>query len=300
MLKVFIGCLPGDCDRQELTALIEQYAAIKKLALVTNKNASGQTYCKGYGFAICHSLTDLEALAALDGRIYYRDRPLNFRKYKTGSSLTEEREAFNRRRVFVGNIPVHLHEYQVADLLTRFGAIKKVYFIANASDKRLKFGYAVFHHEATVQRILSTNPRIKTCGVTLRIESFGGKKSPEEQPEEMPALQEKQSPEETQKDAFHLARPREEASMASSGRLLAFKKEGSTRPALSPLRKATVVKSLETDSQSQQFTIKFDKSLCVTKVKVQQNHEPSNIRLNLSMPAFDRVKPRISKAKADE
>lgn len=176
-MRVFIGCVPGDSRNDELVSLLGQYARVSSVMLATDTNPSGMEYCLGYGFAVCDTKDDVQALIALSSKLTYKDRFITLREYKVGSKLKEDKKNFNKRRLFIGNIPRGTTNDQIAEIFSKFGPIENVYFVNTEKEQDYKYGYIVFQEAKTAERALCDTQGIQIGSFKLRVEIFGGKRS---------------------------------------------------------------------------------------------------------------------------
>lgn len=172
MQRIFVGCLPGDTNSRELAKILGRYARLKKVSLVLDDINPHRTYCKGYGFAICESREEAAKLVAQDAKVTYKNRVLALREFKSGSKLSRDRAMFNKRRIFIGNIPIHGDESSLKQVLERFGQVDKIFFVSTDEPSNGKFGYAVFGSVEDAQKLLKSGEVIKYKGRKLRIEQF--------------------------------------------------------------------------------------------------------------------------------
>lgn len=176
-LRVFIGCIPGNSDTQELVTLLSQFAKIQGVMLASDKNPAGDEYCLGYGFAVCESKDDVEALLAQSNKLTYRGRFITLREYKVGSKLKEDKKKFNRRRLFIGNVPQLTSNDDIAQIFSKFGPIENVYFVNQGKEQCYKYGYIVFHDEKAAEKAICDAQGVQIGSYKLRVEYFGGKRS---------------------------------------------------------------------------------------------------------------------------
>lgn len=157
--------------------MLGQFARIQGVMLATDKNSSGQEYCLGYGFAVCQSKEDVDALLAQSNKLTYKGRYITLREYKVGSKLKEDKNKFNKRRLFIGNVPQTTSSTEIMEHFAEFGSIENVYFVDQDKLMSYKYGYIVFHDEKAAERAISGSQGIQIGTFKLRIEYFGGKRS---------------------------------------------------------------------------------------------------------------------------
>lgn len=179
--RVFVGCIPGNTQTAELTDLLSTHASVSGIKLAMDKNSVNRDYCLGYGFAVCPTKDDVEALLKQSNNICYRGRYITLREYKVGSKLREDKKKFNLRRLFVGNIPRNVQSYELRELFGRFGEIENIYTVDHEVEQSYKYGYVVFYTEKAASIALKEKLNIYIHNSKLRVEYFSGKKSTNEQ-----------------------------------------------------------------------------------------------------------------------
>lgn len=173
--RVFIGCIPGDSCEHELACLLSQYATIEKVNLARDINRQNVQYCLGYGFVICPTKDDKKALLSISTPLFYRDRQITLKEYKSGKKLKEEKESFNLRRLFIGNIPSHVSNQYLQLVLSRFGEVEAVYSVDQSAQRMFKFGYVVYLSIESASLVLKHKEEVIIDGTKLRLEYFNGK-----------------------------------------------------------------------------------------------------------------------------
>jgi RNA recognition motif-containing protein len=174
--KIFIGSIPGDTNPEDLLRLLRQHATVIRVSLAFEKKKKA-SLCKGYGFALCQSEADLQALLSLKDRLYYRDRLISLREFEVGSQLREHRLAFNMRRIFVGNVPEATSIEALHGVFARFGAINNIYFVKGDQVDGCRFGYVVYEEVEAARRALDSREGFFIGPQLLRVEEFGGKRA---------------------------------------------------------------------------------------------------------------------------
>lgn len=175
--RVFIGCIPGDSSEAELASLLGEYARVSAVSLARDINRHQQQYCLGYGFAVCPSREDKRALISHANDVCYRGRFITLREYKSGRRLKEDKQDFNLRRVFVGNIPARTSNTSLEKLFSRFGEVETVYSVDQSAKKLFKFGYVVFCDKHAAALTVQNKHEFVVDGHALRLEYFNGKRS---------------------------------------------------------------------------------------------------------------------------
>ena len=176
-LRVFIGCITGNSSSQELVALLSNFAKVQGVMLASERNPQGNEYCLGYGFAVCNSREDVDALLAQSNKLSYRGRFITLREYKVGSKLKEDKKKFNLRRLFIGNVPQTTSSAEIAEIFSKYGKIENVYFVNKDKDQSYKYGYIVFLDQKAAESAISDPAGFQIGTFKLRVEFFGGKRA---------------------------------------------------------------------------------------------------------------------------
>lgn len=93
--KLFIGCIPGTANDQDILSVLMQFGNITSLILERRKNGK----CSGYGYATVSTHNMYEKL--LQATPLYRDRQLSVLPFYDKSDLLKSQIAFNKRRIVV-------------------------------------------------------------------------------------------------------------------------------------------------------------------------------------------------------
>lgn len=174
--RVFVGCIPGNTVASELLELFNKYVPVESVSLALDTNSDLTEFCLGYGFAICSSEEAMRALLDLSGTVTYRNRTITLREYKIGAKLKEDKNKFNQRRLFIGNIASCVQVDTLLDLFSKFGTIENLYLVDHTLNQPFKYGYVIFNNESSASMALLEMNNFHLKGHRLRIEQFIGKK----------------------------------------------------------------------------------------------------------------------------
>lgn len=285
MLKVFIGCLPGNSDKRELRAILDKHAKISSLSIIPESKSQDKLFCKGFAFAICASQDEAQKLLSMNGKVLYRNRYLSFRMYKKGTVLAQERADFNNRRIFIGSVPREVTETDILSTFSAYGSVENVFFIGNKKALKMKFGYVVFRDVESSLRILQEQPVIKFLGKTLRIEGYAGKKKPDtdkREAEEIDLLAEEKRKYEL--DSRIPKAPEDQKALTTLTRTV--KETASIQPTENRSRVLSISDKSSTDSkQATKTKARYGHLylICQQYRQVDCNHYLSNLRLNLHL-----------------
>lgn len=175
--KLFVGCLPGDAQTSELTALFRRHAQINSITLAKKANEQGNSYCVGYGFVICQDRLNANKLLQKSRKLLYRDRLLIFREFKSGKNLIQEKNEVTSRRLFIGNLPPSATDRDLEHLFSKFGQLETAYIVDKPQSNGRYYGYVVFLTESAVYGALNLASSLQIHGSSIKLEPFNGKKS---------------------------------------------------------------------------------------------------------------------------
>jgi RNA recognition motif-containing protein len=148
--KLFLGCIPGSANEEDLLPILLQFASIKNLQLERRKNKK----CSGYGKITVDSISAYEAL--LNSRPLYKERELQILPFLEKTDLVKSQLQFNQRRIVVAQLEKSTTEDELAEYFSRFGAIEKSFVVVNRSDaSMLPYGHVVFADEKAAQAAMN-------------------------------------------------------------------------------------------------------------------------------------------------
>ena len=167
--KLFVASLQSNTKKkkQDLLALFSQFGEIKRVELVSQKKHSKR--CKGFAFVTFERAED--ALQVLNTQVFMKGRKLTIREQLKGKRLHDYKTRFKRRRMFVGDLPAGLTDYELRATFEGLGEVETAYLIRDHhTGESESFGYVLFKSEADVERVLSREVYLK--GVLVRCEGF--------------------------------------------------------------------------------------------------------------------------------
>ena len=173
-LRVFIGCVPGDCDENVLLDILKSFAKVTSIKLARGRNAKNKMYCIGYGYVECFSPMDVEYLLHMK-KVLYKGRELSLRPFKQGNTLKIEKKNFTKCRLFVGGVTSWIKFETLRPLFERFGHLQAFYQVDQSKCMKFKYGYAIFSTPDAATMALEALNGFTIKGCSLRVERFGGK-----------------------------------------------------------------------------------------------------------------------------
>lgn len=149
--KVFLGCLPGDTNAEELSSYFSKFCITPpKMKIKYRKNR----ICSGYGDF--KAVIDKESLdAMLNTNHYYKERSIECRVYLKGKDLREYQERSNRKRVHVGNLSPDLTDKQLYEAFSLHGDVKRAYIANSLDTDGCCFGFVTFERKEDADLALS-------------------------------------------------------------------------------------------------------------------------------------------------
>jgi RNA recognition motif-containing protein len=172
--KLFVGSVPGNAKSGELLSLFRAHANIVKVKLAMDNK---KKLCKGHGFVVCASDQDLDQLLQVRDKLFYRERLISLREFQKGSKLIENRVEFNKRRIFVGNVPRDSEAEDLAKIFSVHGEIEKIYLVAKEGLDGFRYGYVVYKSVQSADKVISISDNFSLNNTQLRVELYGGKNS---------------------------------------------------------------------------------------------------------------------------
>lgn len=173
--KIFIGCIPGNSNSQEISTLLNQFAIVLNVSLGIGRNKFNEEYCLGYGFGVCPTKKDVDILVQKSNSLLYRGRSISIREYKYGDNLESEKNNFNRKRLFFGGVAPGIPLSRVQEFFSQFGELENVYFANKVDELSLRYGYLVFCRVEDATHLINNKEGLCLDGCSIRLEAFNGK-----------------------------------------------------------------------------------------------------------------------------
>ena len=145
---MFIGCLPAQSSEEELYKYFSKFCQISHLKLKYRSNR----LCAGHGSFICQELSKLDKL--INHSHFYRGRSLECRPFFSGAELKRYQKRFNKRRIYVGNLPPNMTDWGLFEEFSKFGDVIRAYTANNPDKQGRKFGFIVFKEEGIIEKLL--------------------------------------------------------------------------------------------------------------------------------------------------
>ena len=151
--KIFIGCLPGIANEQNLIEYFSKFGEVINVDVKYNKHT--KKICSGFAAITVYENTEKLILAKKD-HIFF-NRYIDCKKYIKGKKLEKKKKEFEKRRIFVRNIPRKFTDGQLKEFFTKFGAVERAFVIRNSKKigkKQNLYGFVIFQDEKSAKEAL--------------------------------------------------------------------------------------------------------------------------------------------------
>lgn len=137
--KFFIGCLPANTDQNEIQKIFEALCPdISNLKIKYRSNK----ICAGYGhFRASATPKNLRKLEKAE--IFYKGRVLECRPFMKGKKLEEYLNNYNKRRLYLSEIPSGISDQELHIFFSKIVEIKRAYKANNLDKDNKQFGFVV-------------------------------------------------------------------------------------------------------------------------------------------------------------
>jgi RNA recognition motif-containing protein len=143
--KIFMGGLPKVSSEEELFSFLSQHAKIFEIS-IKRKNNDKKGRCKGHG-VVTTDAAGYNSLLSLN-QFQYSDRLVTLTHYYSGSDLKHYQETFNKRRLFIQNLPESFEEAELETTFSFYGELGGFYFRKEQEGtKERRIGVVIFHKE---------------------------------------------------------------------------------------------------------------------------------------------------------
>lgn len=147
MYKIYVGCLPACCSKDQLLSYFSCFGNIKN-AKVLRKS---KKLCSGNGVLLCGDLETFSRILShrtfsMSGRSIFCEPLLR------GEQLQQKNKELSERRVFLSNIPPYMNDTAIEQLLSRFGAVQNAYRIRTLNDEKKPFGFVTFYDSESASK----------------------------------------------------------------------------------------------------------------------------------------------------
>lgn len=163
-MKIFIGCLPAETVEEELCDYFKRFCHLDNFKIKYRSNK----ICAGYGHFICLNPTQRVLTKLFRTSHYYLERSLEVRKYLTGEALDAYQFQFNKRRVYIRNLPPKVKDQELEVIFEQFGPVERAYQANNPDKDQVYFGFIVFAKQGIIENIIDTSIMIQNYEVQIR------------------------------------------------------------------------------------------------------------------------------------
>lgn len=140
--KIFIGCLPGNTEQEEIHLHFSKYCEIIKLKIKSRSNG----VCAGYGH-FTTKISDQKLKELLASNHMYKGRKLDCRVYIKGEKLKSFLEDFTSRKIYVEGIPEGTTDEELYHFFSRFCQVNKAYIANQKHTHDSVFGFVVANNK---------------------------------------------------------------------------------------------------------------------------------------------------------
>ena len=151
--KVFIGSLPGTTTDMDLKKYFSEFGEVFKIDVKYNRRPP--KICSGFGVITVSEDTADKILAQKEHRLL--NRVVDCKKYMSGKELNQQTKQFERRRVFIRNIPRSFSDEDLKSIFRSFGNIERGFIIRDSKKigkKQNLYGFVIFKNEISAEKAL--------------------------------------------------------------------------------------------------------------------------------------------------
>lgn len=148
-VRIFIGCLPPNADREELHEYFSSFCQISEFKLKYRSNKQ----CAGFGNFQCLEKDKVENL--INTPHFHKRRSIEVRLYLSGDKLKEYQKSFNKRRLYVGNLPNEINDEELYHFFQKVAPVDRAYTLDVLDQDGNRFGFVVFKSESTLELVKS-------------------------------------------------------------------------------------------------------------------------------------------------
>lgn len=178
--KLFIGKIPGSVSSSEVRNCFEQllhvHSSIQNpiISLELIPHDTVPLANKGIAILTVRSKHDFEFLKANPPNI--NGRLLKVEEYLDGERRQKLKEEFNKRRLFLTNIPNWCEDKDLQRFFSQFGELESCYRIHEQSTKTPKgYGFITYKEKKVAQKVIEMSP-INLKGTNIKMEWFNPNK----------------------------------------------------------------------------------------------------------------------------
>jgi hypothetical protein len=92
---------------------------------------------------------------------YYLERSLEVRKYLTGEALDAYQAQFNKRRIYIKNLPPAVKDRELKTIFEKYGPVDRAYKANNPDKNQIYFGFIVFAKQGIIENIINSTITIQ-------------------------------------------------------------------------------------------------------------------------------------------
>lgn len=147
--KIFLGCLPPNTNESELFDYFRGFCDISDMKLKYRSNKQ----CAGYGTFTC--LDTSKVTLIINTPHYHKGRSLECRPYLSKDELKAYHEVFNKRRLYVGNLPEDISDLALFHFFEYIAPVTRAYVTTSRDELGRRYGFVVFRDQSALDIIRS-------------------------------------------------------------------------------------------------------------------------------------------------
>lgn len=169
-IKIFVGCLPADFNEEELYNYFSSYCKISQISIKYRSNK----VCSGHGSFFCFEPLKLPTLL---GRIhFFKNRCLEVRRNLEGEEHLAYQEEFNKRRLYIENLPSDATDIDLCQLFQTVAPIERAYK-ANRPDKHGNyFGFVILKDQKFSKDVINSHLYLEGRRIMVKMADRAGTK----------------------------------------------------------------------------------------------------------------------------
>jgi len=156
MYKIYIGCLPASCTKEELVGYFSYFGPTISVKIV--KRARNKL-CSGNAILECGTEYMFNAIVA-QREFDFHDRRIYCEPVLQGRLLEKKNRELSLRRIYISNLPSGVSNDQLQEQFKLFGPVQNAYRIRTLHNEDRPFGFVTFHSQRSASLAVSTGSLI--------------------------------------------------------------------------------------------------------------------------------------------
>ena len=155
--KIFVACLPGTTNPQEVTEYFKKFSYFVKVKLKYKNRA--KKICAGY--CIVTVTSDAVDKILSYPKHFFKGRYLDCKRFSKGKQLSKEKSKLEKKKVFIRNIPRNMSDQDLKNIFSKeFGEVERAYIIRSSKKigkKQNLYGFVFFKDKKSAQNAIKMN-----------------------------------------------------------------------------------------------------------------------------------------------